>query len=298
MLNNSVVSKAEGFVFLASPPRASHPVEVLREVLATLPGADVALVQAGAAVEDGWYDALHAAAYVDSTTATASAVRARTTDRTFPRWDRRRHRDGAGASDRKAGVGVRVPAPRCHRARVGLASRRRLRVSLSDYRGRRVDHDAGLVHRIAPTSTLRRRTSVLRIDGASGSAGLRRLLDVVEARGDRLRVMIDLRCCAYPMSGTQVQALQLVRALSRLDQADVAVLLPEAIHPSVSREVSGLPSNVRRHTTASLPSRRPHVFHCPYLLVDQQIGEAVTLGDRLVITTSGHDHEPYAELLP
>jgi glycosyltransferase involved in cell wall biosynthesis len=141
----------------------------------------------------------------------------------------------------------------------------------------------GLVHRIAATATLVEGSGAS-ADSAAVNGGVRRLLDIVEARGDRLRVMIDLRCCAYPMSGTHVQALQLVNALVSLDQADVAVLLPKAIHRSVSREVSGLPSNVRRHTAASLPSRRAHIFHCPYLLVDQQLGEAVTLGDRLVIT--------------
>ena len=131
------------FVFLASPPPASHPMEVLRQVLATLPGADVALVQAGAAVEDGWYDALHAAAYVDSTTATASAVRARTTDGTF-----------------RAGIAGDIetePAPAIEKPEWGCVYLRRDAIELAlglqadgmfesaslTNCGRRVDHDAG-----------------------------------------------------------------------------------------------------------------------------------------------------------
>jgi glycosyltransferase involved in cell wall biosynthesis len=271
------------FVFLASPPPASHPVDVLRESLASLPSADVVLVQAGAVIEDGWYDVLHAAAYVDSTTATASAARVRTPGGTFP----------AGI----AGDVETEPAPAIVKPEWGCVYLRRDAIELAlALHANGVSESAslttaldtlitapGLVHRMAATATLVEGFGAS-IDGAAVSGGVRRLLDIVEARGDRLRVMIDLRCCAYPMSGTQVQALQLVNALARIDQADVAVLLPKAIHRSVSREVSRLPSSIRRHTAVNLPSRRPHVFHCPYLLVDQQLGEAVTLGDRLVIT--------------
>ena len=278
------LSRLEGreLVFLPPPPTVSNGIEVLREALASVPGADVALVQAGAVVEDGWYDALHDAAYVDSTTATASAIPARRTDRT---------------SHGIAGANEKEPAPAIVKPEWGCVYLRRDAIELAfALQADNVPQSAslttavealmtapGLVHRIAATRTLVD-DFVTSIGGAPGSAGIRRLLDVVEARGDALRVMIDLRCCAYPTSGTQVQALQLVRALSILDQADVAVLLPQAIHRSVSREVSGLPSSVRRHTAATLPSRRVHVFHCPYLLLDQEIGEAVTLGDRLVIT--------------
>ena len=97
--------------------------------------------------------------------------------------------------------------------------------------------------------------------------------------------MIDLRCCAFPMSGTQIQALQLVRALSTTAQIELGVLLPEIVDTSVTADVAQLPASIRRYGTSTLPSRRPHIFHCPYqLLADQDLGEALTLGDRLVIT--------------
>ena len=148
------------------------------------------------------------------------------------------------------------------------------------------------MHRIAPTSAFVEGPGAS-LPGASGSAGLRRLLDVVEARGGRLRVMIDLRCCAYPMSGTQVQALQLVRALSSVDQADVAVLLPDG-DPSLgfaggfrlalerSAPHQGEPAKpATTRLSLPVPARRS---------ADRRGGDARRPARD---HTSGHDHEPY-----
>ncbi|MEN3343219.1 MAG: hypothetical protein V7644_2623 [Actinomycetota bacterium] len=105
------------------------------------------------------------------------------------------------------------------------------------------------------------------------------------AGGDILRVLVDGRCWAHPVSGTQLQVLQLVRALARLEGVELGVLLPTAVHPSGAPGVAQLPAAVARHVSPGLPERRPHVFHRPFqLLFEHEIGEVTGFAERLVVT--------------
>src|SRR5262249_24958428 len=99
-----------------------------------------------------------------------------------------------------------------------------------------------------------------------------------------LRVLIDGRCLAFPMSGTQVNVLALLRSLAARSEVEVAVLLPETVHPSLLADLRDVPGRIERQTnTRTLP--RPDVFHRPYqLLFERELGDVLGVGDRLVIT--------------
>ena len=100
-----------------------------------------------------------------------------------------------------------------------------------------------------------------------------------------LRVTVDLRCCAGPLSGTQVHALNLVDALAAHDELQLSVLLPVRTDESVRPHVDALPPSVTRHIEARPIVPAPHVFHRPYqLFAENEITDVVTAGARLVVT--------------
>jgi FkbM family methyltransferase len=101
-------------------------------------------------------------------------------------------------------------------------------------------------------------------------------------RGQQPRVLIDGRCFAHPMAGTQVQVLGFVSALARSD-ADAALLVPSAIHPSVRPEVDRLGTSLRLVDRPVYP--RPEVFHRPFQVgsLDVLI-DCLSLGERFVLT--------------
>lgn len=264
----------------------THPIDQIRRALTSIAGADIAVVLAGTVVEHGWHDALRAIAYADSTTATVSAVSLHSKLETSR--DQRPRPSGTVGS-----------APAISTPRWGCVFVRRDALDLAlATRANAVPRSAsvtcalealvglpGLVHRLATTTVVGAVTNAATDQASSVGAGARRILDIIEAERESIRVLVDLRCCAFPISGTQVQALQLIHALSGVAEAEFAVLLPEVVDRSLSAEVARLPMSVQRYTSATLPSRRPHVFHRPYqLLQEHELAEAVTLGDRLVIT--------------
>ena len=86
------------------------------------------------------------------------------------------------------------------------------------------------------------------------------------------------------MSGTQLNVLWLLRSLAERGDLDVSVLLPDAVHPSLEPEIPKLPRSVERRTDGR-SGPRPDVFHHPYqLLFERELGDALGIADRLVIT--------------
>lgn len=96
------------------------------------------------------------------------------------------------------------------------------------------------------------------------------------------RIVIDGRCLAYAMAGTQVQVLGLVGGLARAG-ADVSVLAPTKIHPSVRAAIARTANGVPFVEWADVG--RPHVFHRPYQLWSQdELIDCLRIGERFVLT--------------
>ena len=114
---------------------------------------------------------------------------------------------------------------------------------------------------------------------------MRRTLATIEAAIEPLRVTVDLRCCASPLSGTHVHALNLAASLARLDELRLSVLVPPLVHHSAQPHLDALPPHVTRHTEGREIVPSPHVFHRPYqLLTENEITDVFTSGGRLVVT--------------
>jgi glycosyltransferase involved in cell wall biosynthesis len=97
-----------------------------------------------------------------------------------------------------------------------------------------------------------------------------------------VRVVIDGTCLAHPLTGTQVQVLALVVALARAG-ADIAVMRPQALHPSVVAQVQALTGDVAFVERRAVG--RPDVFHRPFQLVSlHDLADRLVIGERLVLT--------------
>ncbi len=253
-----------------SPSGVLEPlVRVLRDA-----SADLVVARWGATVDAGWYDALRSSAYADSLIATASALP-----------------DAQALESQEDSVPIGGPIWGCVFVR-----RDALELAVASFGGSLAGRDVeaaleaalsqpGLAHRLVLTPV---------VVPAGGTEELkrrlaphpraRRSLDLIEA-GDRpLRVLLDGRCFSFPMSGTQLNVLWLVRSLAERGDLDVSVLLPDAVHPSLASEIPKLPRSVERRTDGR-SGPRPDVFHHPYqLLFERELGDALGIADRLVIT--------------
>lgn len=271
---------------IAGVPPATESLSVVDFICAALrhvPDANIVVLQAGVTLEMGWYEVLREAESDDPTTATVSAAVVSNARATAT----------STAVDRSVARGYPpIPIPRwgCVLLRreaveLGLATRRAAIPSSASFIGalETLVSLPGFVHRLA---------APVAVSGAQDGTdrnelgpGARRVLDTLETQGEALSILVDLRCCAFPMSGTQVQVLQLVHALAATGGVDLSALLPERVHSSLANEVARLPPSVQRTTAKALPSRRPHVFHHPHqLLRESELAEAVSFGERLVIT--------------
>ena len=142
----------------------------------------------------------------------------------------------------------------------------------------------GLVHVLVPDVVVS--LDAARVEPPPAlTPGIRRTLAQVEAASEPLRVTIDLRCCSFPLSGTQVHALNLVSALAKRDDLRLTVVVPTSVSPSVRPYLDELPGSVTRHTEGQGPLTEAHVFHRPnQLFYDIELSDAVTAGARLVLT--------------
>jgi glycosyltransferase involved in cell wall biosynthesis len=143
----------------------------------------------------------------------------------------------------------------------------------------------GLVHVLAPSVIALRPARAWARQGASQPPAVARALAAIESSVESLRVTVDLRCCALPLSGTQVHALNLVAALGRRDDVQVSVVTPSRVDPSVRPHFERLPPSVQRYAAGQPILPRPQVFHRPYqVLYDDEMRDVVTSGTRLVLT--------------
>ena len=125
----------------------------------------------------------------------------------------------------------------------------------------------GFVHRAAG-----------RPDGAAPGEGA-----AAPARGRRVgTIVLDGRCLRYPLSGTQLFGLELLGALARAGE-DVAVLVPDEIHPSIIPYLARLEGAVRRVRRSEIG--RPEVFHRPFQIGSlEALTDCLEIGRRLVLT--------------
>jgi glycosyltransferase involved in cell wall biosynthesis len=260
---------------------------LLWDLLGTAPEADVVLLQIGLAVGPGWHERLRTAAYEDAVIATASAVP------TGVLAVRGASEDGSGsrAAGSSASTALGEPLWGCVYVRrdalnVALAARSAPPDSqMSRTRLEEVLLVPGLVHVLASTVVSAGPDRLTSASGEFVTPSVRRALAKLEAQVEQLRVTVDLRCCAYPLSGTQVNALNLVRSLANSQDMRLSVLLPAQLDQSARPHVEALPASVRRHHAEQSDAPPAQVFHRPYqLLSENEITDVLSQGTRLVMT--------------
>jgi glycosyltransferase involved in cell wall biosynthesis len=236
--------------------------------------ADVVLLDEGVAVGPGWWQQLREAAYEDAIVGTASAVPA-----DLLTLDGAPSALAGHATDRPA---LGEPLWGCVYVRHDA-----LNVALHAGAGPARIEDViavpGLVHVLADAvmSPPPRDAAPMQ---AWTTPAVRRALAEVEAEVEPLRVTVDLRRCAFPVSGTQVHALNLVSALATRDALRLSVLLPQQVHSSLRKHVDALPRSVERHIVGGRVAPQPHVFHRPHQVFEAEVADLVSPGARVVIT--------------
>ena len=252
--------------------------ELAWEVARRNPDADVVLLELGTAVGGQWREQLRTAAYADTVVATSSAVPADL----LSLYDQSSLQTPPGLSVRGAALGgplwgcVYIRRDAWNIARGARWSRVGLEETVLV---------PGLVHVFAPTVVVRPNAGPRQWTEPAPTPVVRRALADLEAALEPLRVTVDLRCCAFPLSGTQVHALNLVASLAGRDEVRLSILLPAHPDESVQPHLQALPSSVTRHLEGQEIVPTPHVFHRPYqVLTESEIADVVTAGTRLVVT--------------
>ncbi len=98
-----------------------------------------------------------------------------------------------------------------------------------------------------------------------------------------LRVVVDGRCFDSPLSGTQVQIISMVGALSRRADLDV-VVLGEGLHETVAPVAGDVCPAVPILSESDLPWRAD-VFHRPYQIFQaRELSQCLGLASRFVLT--------------
>jgi glycosyltransferase involved in cell wall biosynthesis len=144
------------------------------------------------------------------------------------------------------------------------------------------DHAAGVVGEVL--ALVDRPGFVHRAIGVSTSASptVPAVTAPTRRGGEPRRIAVDGRCLAHPRSGTQVQLLGLLGGLARAG-ADVSVLVPPELHPTVRPEVAPLAAAMPFVDRASLG--RPDVFHRPFQVGSLDVlADCLTVGERFVLT--------------
>jgi glycosyltransferase involved in cell wall biosynthesis len=245
------------FVEVIGGDRPVRGLDDLLSLLAEAPGADVVVVEPHRALTAAMLDELAAAAYADSVCATVSYLAS------------------AGTDPRRGDI----PPPALDAPAWGLVYVRRDALGLALGNARAVDGGG------APgTASLRELLSTL-----LSTAGLvHRGLGAPARRSTGpstgpMRVTIDVRHLAGPLTGAQVQSLSLVGALARTGEVELTALAPRQLHPSASPLVEPLRDRVAFSVE---PARdRIDVFHLPHQVGSlQELLDCLALGGRFVLT--------------
>jgi GT2 family glycosyltransferase len=102
-----------------------------------------------------------------------------------------------------------------------------------------------------------------------------------------LAVVIDARILSGPMTGTQLQVLEVIAALDRTKQARLTVVMPDGPSDYAVQALRAINdvALVTRHEASSGYIRRADVVHRPYQIShDDDLVFLARLGERLVIT--------------
>lgn len=114
---------------------------------------------------------------------------------------------------------------------------------------------------------------------------LERALAIARTCIVRMSVTIDARCLAGAMTGTQIHALELIKALVATDEIDLRVLVPRHITPEAAQILTSIGDleQVGEDDIGGLP--RTDVAHRPYQVGHpDELLDLVKLGRRVVVT--------------
>ena len=137
----------------------------------------------------------------------------------------------------------------------------------------------GLLERLLAAPGLVHRRSPSKPRGASTEPAAR---SRARSTPSTLRVAIDARCLEWPVSGTHVQVMNLLRALAQTGEVDVTALAPERIHPEARSLVASLRGGVR---FTDRVSSGVDVFHRGQQLPSRlALVECMAYGRRFVLT--------------
>jgi glycosyltransferase involved in cell wall biosynthesis len=294
------VDLAEKIAFRKPPPGSARRVLLVQDAgsgviddrlawtaLEHLPGADLVLLEVGVIVGPNWEENMRAAAYQDAVIATASALPADT----LVLSDRATVSPGEVTIHPTGGAALGGPIWGCVYMR-GDA----VKIALKT-RGRSEGEQGvppppleelivvpGLVHVLASSVVVSPSKTADLGHRPPRTPAVSRALAQIEAAVEPLRVLIDMRCCVYPLSGTQVHALNLVSRLAARDDLRVSILLPLRVDNSVRPHLEAIPKVVARYSEGQRIDPPPQVFHRPYQLFEGQINDFVTSGARLILT--------------
>jgi glycosyltransferase involved in cell wall biosynthesis len=294
------VDLAEKIAFRKPPPGSARRILLVQDAgsgaiddrlawtaLEQVPGADLVLLEVGVIVGPNWEENMRGAAYQDTVIATASALPADT----LVLSDRSTVSPGGVTIHPTRGAALGEPIWGCVYMRgdaVKIALRTRGR-SEGEHgvRPPRLEElivVPGLVHVLASTVVVSPSEKADLGHRPPRTPAVSRALAQIEAAVEPLRVLIDMRCCVYPLSGTQVHALNLVSRLAARDDLCVSILLPLRADKSVRPHLEAIPEVVARYSEGQRIDPPPQVFHRPYQLFEGQVNDFVTSGARLVLT--------------
>lgn len=116
---------------------------------------------------------------------------------------------------------------------------------------------------------------------------LRRALSSARRILAGVSVVIDGRILAGPMTGTQLQVLEVIAALARSDQAHLAVVVPDQPGEYATSVLDALP-HVRTFTRSDVAAGRlppGDLVHRPYQVSNQEdLAFLASLGERVIVT--------------
>ncbi len=248
--------------------------------------ADVLMLRSQCVVQDGWYEGLRDAAYVDSRVATARAmIQQDTSD--FA---------SAAAAVRRRSLRLRPRVPAgggpcvyVRRSALDLAgpfegAPASDRITAGDFWHRSIR--SGLSHVLADEVLVGQRDCTsMALNGDTGP--LQRALHCARRARAGVSVVIDAGILSGPMTGTQVHVIETVAALARTRAVRLKALVPADLSEDVARNLESWPGvQLMTHAEArKLGSDRADVAHRPYQINNAgELTFLTQLADRLVVT--------------
>jgi glycosyltransferase involved in cell wall biosynthesis len=269
--------------------------------------ADVVLLGCECEVAEGWFDGLRQAAYVDSSVATATAI---AVSQLSPHPSEPHGRPTPDPDFDQAAAAVRHGAledrPRLYSPGWHCSYVRRSALELAGGLGTGMIWDstsfsesctsAGLRHVLADDVLVADHgcAGIARdepVGSSSSSADRQRLRLRALNRARRsltaLSVVLDARSLSGPRTGTQVQVLEVIAALSRKQRARLTVVVPDRLPEEAAEQLRSLPTvTLTTHARArELVAGSADVVHRPYQINNPgDLAFLPSLGQRLIVT--------------